>query len=84
MVNYYKDKPFIQVLPPEAIPQTSYVRGTNMCQLGAKIDQRTEQIVIMAAIDNLAKGASMQAIQNMNLMLGLEEEEGLKTLPLFP
>ncbi|CAD7771930.1 N-acetyl-gamma-glutamyl-phosphate reductase [Candidatus Methanoperedenaceae archaeon GB50] len=84
MTDYYKNKPFIEVLPPENVPKTIYVRGTNICQLGVKVDKKSSTIVIMAAIDNLAKGASTQAIQNMNLMLHFPEEMGLKTLPVFP
>jgi len=84
MATYYRDKPFVKVLPPPQVPQTIYVRGTNECHLGVKVDERTGRIIIMAAIDNLAKGASTQAVQNMNLMLGFPEETGLKTLPVFP
>ncbi len=84
MTDYYKNKPFIEVLPPENVPKTIFVRGTNICQLGVKVDKKSSTIVIMAAIDNLAKGASTQAIQNMNLMLHFPEEMGLKTLPVFP
>ncbi|MDL1970425.1 MAG: N-acetyl-gamma-glutamyl-phosphate reductase [Candidatus Desulfofervidaceae bacterium] len=84
MASFYKEKTFVKVLPPPTIPQTIYVRGTNECYLGVKVDERTGRIIIMAAIDNLAKGASTQAVQNMNLMLGFPEETGLKTFPVFP
>ncbi len=84
MTDYYRNKPFIELLPPETAPKTIYVRGTNICQLGVKVDKKSQSMVIMAAIDNLAKGASTQAIQNMNLMLALPEEMGLKTLSVFP
>ncbi len=81
---FYQNRVFIQVLPPPQIPQTIYVRGTNECHIGVKIDSRTGRIILMSAIDNLAKGASAQAVQNMNLMLGLPEETGLKALPVYP
>ncbi len=82
--DFYTKKIFVKVLPPPQVPQTIYVRGTNECHLGVKVDERTGRLIVMAAIDNLAKGASTQAVQNMNLMLGLSEETGLKNLPLFP
>ncbi|MDL1955730.1 MAG: N-acetyl-gamma-glutamyl-phosphate reductase [Candidatus Desulfofervidus auxilii] len=82
--NFYLERYFIKVLVPPNVPQTIYVRGTNECHLGVKVNERTKKIVIMAAIDNLGKGASGQAIQNMNIMLNLPEETGLKIPPLFP
>jgi len=84
MQNFYKERPFIKVLPPPEVPKTIHVRYTNECHLGVKVNEKTGQIVIMAAIDNLGKGASTQAIQNMNLMLDLSEEIGLRELPIFP
>ena len=59
-------------------PQTHYVLGSNYCDIGFQMDERTGRIIIVSAIDNLVKGASGQAVQNMNIMFGLKEEEGLK------
>lgn len=73
---FYQGAPFIRVLE-EGLPQTAWVRGTNRADLAAVLDPPTGQIVCTAAIDNLVKGAAGQAVQNMNLMLGLEEDLGL-------
>jgi len=81
---FYADAPFVRVLPPGRFPSTSFVSGSNYCDIGYKIDRRTHRIVGVSAIDNLVKGASGQAIQNMNLMLGLEETSGLHIVPLYP
>lgn len=83
MSEYYEEEAFIKVLLPPKIPQTLHVRGTNECHLEVKVDERTNHIIAMAAIDNLGKGASTQAVQNMNLMAGLPEATGLEHLPLF-
>lgn len=83
MSEYYEEEAFVKVLLPPQIPQTLHVRGTNECHLGVKVDERTNHIIAMAAIDNLGKGASTQAIQSMNLMAGLPEATGLEHLPLF-
>ena len=61
-----------------------YVRGSNCCDIGVKVDNRTGRVIVMAAIDNIAKGASGQAVQNMNLMNGFDETEGLMGTPFFP
>ncbi len=81
---FYKAKPFIRVLPAEAYPSTRHVRGTNYCDIGLKVDNRTGTVIVLSAIDNLVKGASGQAVQNMNLMMGLEEETGLRLPSLVP
>jgi len=73
----YKDEPFIQVLKPGNWPRTKEVTGTNNALISAHVDHRIGNIVIMTAIDNLMKGASGQAVQNMNLMCGFEETAGL-------
>lgn len=80
----YKKEPFVRVLPEGVLPKTKNVRGTNVCEIGAVYDPRTEQVVVVAAIDNLMKGAASQAVQNMNLMCGLDETTGLELLPLVP
>ena len=65
-------------------PETKWVEGSNFVDIGFKIDTRTDRIIMMGAIDNLVKGAAGQAVQNMNLMFGFEENEGLKLVPMFP
>ena len=82
--NFYKNEPFVRLCEPGAIPATQFVRGSNFCDLGFKSDSRTGRIVVLAAIDNLVKGAAGQAVQNMNLMCGLPETRGLLGVPLFP
>ena len=65
-------------------PETKWVEGSNYVDIGFKIDPRTNRIIMMGAIDNLVKGAAGQAVQNMNLMFGLPESEGLELVPMFP
>lgn len=83
-LSSYADSYFVRILGQDLQPATQYVRGSNFCDIGLKIDSRTNRIIITSAIDNLVKGASGQAIQNMNLMCGFKEETGLEHLPLFP
>lgn len=80
----YDDEPFVRLCPEGEFPQVKYVRGSNYCDIGVRVDPRTGRVVVISAIDNLVKGASGQAIQNMNLMLGQEETLGLLAPPLFP
>lgn len=75
--TWYADEPFVDVLPAGALPETRTVRGGNRCQIGLQVPQGRDVVVVMAAIDNLVKGASGQAVQNMNIMLGLPEDCGL-------
>ncbi|MEW6501700.1 MAG: N-acetyl-gamma-glutamyl-phosphate reductase [Thermodesulfobacteriota bacterium] len=82
--EYYKEEPFVRVLPPGALPATQYVRGSNYCDLAARFDKRTGRVIVLAAIDNLVKGAAGQAVQNMNLICGLPEGQGLEVVPFFP
>lgn len=82
--KYYKEETFIRVLGAGACPETKWVEGSNYVDIGFQIDPRTNRIVMMGAIDNLVKGAAGQAVQNMNIMFGLPEDEGLKLVPLFP
>lgn len=82
--EFYRDEPFVRVLPPGQLPNTRHVRGSNFCDIGVHADPRTNRAVVVTAIDNLVKGASGQAIQNMNLMLGFAETEGLKLAGMFP
>ncbi len=80
----YQGQPFIRLLDPGKLPETKQVSGTNFCDIGLHLDQRTKRLIVITAIDNLMKGASGQAIQNMNLMMGWEQEMGLKFLPVYP
>lgn len=80
----YGEEPFVRVLPAGQLPNIAQVRGSNFCDLGLAVDERTGRVIVVAAIDNLVKGAAGQALQNMNLMLGLPEQTGLLTPPLFP
>ncbi|RJX21182.1 MAG: N-acetyl-gamma-glutamyl-phosphate reductase [Ammonifex sp.] len=82
--DFYRDEFFIRVLPEGKFPQTKSVAGSNYVHLGAVADPRTGRAVIMVALDNLVKGASGQAVQNMNLMFGLAETTGLEFSGLFP
>mgnify|MGYP003385861976 FL=1 len=80
----YGDEPFVDVMPPGAHPQTRSVRGSNVCRISVVRPQDGEKVVVMSAIDNLVKGASGQAVQNMNIMFGLPETSGLEAPPLLP
>ncbi|TWH81417.1 N-acetyl-gamma-glutamyl-phosphate reductase [Sedimentibacter saalensis] len=82
--KYYKDEFFIRVLDRDVYPQTKWVSGSNFVDVNFKIDHRTNRIVVLGAMDNLVKGAAGQAVQNMNIMFGLEETSGLKHVPMFP
>ena len=80
----YREEPFVQVMPEGVYPGVKEVLGSNTCMIGLKVDERTGTVVVVSAIDNLTKGASGQAIQNMNLMCGLEETMGLPRVGLIP
>lgn len=82
--KYYKNEKFIRVLDKDIFPQTKWVEASNYVDVNFKIDKRTNRIIIMGAMDNLVKGAAGQAIQNMNLMFGINEETGLLQVPIFP
>ena len=82
--NHYQNEPFIRLLGEDSFPATQYVRGSNFCDISYKIDPMTSRIIVMSAIDNVVKGASGQAVQNMNLMMGFEETAGLGIVPIFP
>jgi len=81
--SFYADKPFVRICPRGKFPNTMYVRGTNYCDVGFQVAERTRRLVLISAIDNLVKGASGQAVQNMNIMVGLAETAGLDQVP-FP
>lgn len=80
----YADEPFVDVLPAGSHPQTRSVKGANLCRLAVHRPQGRDTLVILSVIDNLVKGASGQAVQNMNIMLGLDETSGLETVALMP
>lgn len=80
----YVDEPFLEVLPFGEAPSTRHIRGSNFCHVGVTGDRIAGRAIVVAALDNLTKGSSGQALQNANLMLGLEETEGLMMAPLFP
>ena len=82
--KYYSDEKFVRVLGEGVCPETKWVEGSNYVDIGFKLDPRTNRIVMMGAIDNLVKGAAGQAVQNMNLLFGFPESEGLELVPMFP
>lgn len=78
--EFYKDEYFIRVV--NDIPETRNVRGSNLCDIGLRVDKRTNRVIVISAIDNLVKGAAGQAVQNMNVMFGFREEMGIDILPM--
>lgn len=82
--KYYDSEKFVRVLEKGVCPETKWVEGSNYVDINFVIDQRTGRIVMMGALDNLVKGAAGQAVQNMNLLFGLPQEEGLELVPCFP
>ncbi|HEY2420643.1 MAG TPA: N-acetyl-gamma-glutamyl-phosphate reductase [Neobacillus sp.] len=82
--EFYKNKPFVRVRPEGNVPSTKEVLGSNYCDLGLHVDPRTNRLTIISVIDNLVKGASGQAIQNVNLMNGWDERTGLSDIPVYP
>ena len=82
--DFYRKEPFIRILPAGSFPQTKDVRGSNDCVIGFRFDSRVGRLVVITAIDNLVKGAAGQAVQNMNLMYGFPEDEGLRETALVP
>ncbi|MFH1857702.1 MAG: Asd/ArgC dimerization domain-containing protein [Candidatus Omnitrophota bacterium] len=75
--NFYRETPFVRILPEGVYPAIKDVLYTNFCDIGIKVDQERQVVIVIAVIDNLVKGAAGQAIQNMNLVLGLGETRGL-------
>ena len=82
--KYYKNEKFVRVLEKDICPETKWVEGSNYVDVNFKIDERTGRIVMMGALDNLVKGAAGQAVQNMTLLFGFDEAEGLNLVPMFP
>ncbi|HEY8343698.1 MAG TPA: N-acetyl-gamma-glutamyl-phosphate reductase [Bacillota bacterium] len=82
--DYYQGEPFVSILPEPWLPQTKAVIYTNNCHISLRVDPRTKQIIILSALDNMLKGAAGQAVQNMNLMCGLDETLGLNFTGIWP
>lgn len=82
--KYYRDEYFVRVLDKDVCPETRWVEGSNFVDVNFKIEPRTNRLIMMGALDNLVKGAAGQAVQNMNLIFGLDEKEGLMQPPMFP
>jgi N-acetyl-gamma-glutamyl-phosphate reductase len=80
----YRGEPFVRVLPKGKVPCTRDVKGANFCDIGVQVNEEDGRVVVVSVIDNLTKGASGQAVQNMNIMLGFPETMGLDVVPLFP
>jgi N-acetyl-gamma-glutamylphosphate reductase len=83
-LDRYSAESFVRILPKGQLPNISQVTGSNFCDIGLAVDDRTGRVIAVAVIDNLVKGAAGQALQNMNLMLGLPEQTGLMVAPGFP
>lgn len=81
--RFYGHEPFVKLLPKGILPQTRFVKGTNFVHLNAVLDERTKRLIIIAALDNLIKGAAGQAVQNMNLLFGFDESAGLNAVSLL-
>jgi N-acetyl-gamma-glutamyl-phosphate reductase len=82
--EFYAEEKFVRICPVGIYPNISSVCGSNYCDIGLAVDPRTKRVIIMAAIDNLIKGAAGQAVQNMNIICGFKESTGLQTAPLYP
>ncbi|MBR5337088.1 MAG: N-acetyl-gamma-glutamyl-phosphate reductase [Lachnospiraceae bacterium] len=82
--KYYDNEFFVRVLDMDVCPQTKWVEGSNFVDVNFKVDERTGRVIMMGALDNVVKGAAGQAVQNMNIMFGLPESEGLSAAPMFP
>jgi N-acetyl-gamma-glutamyl-phosphate reductase len=82
LTTFYSGRPFVRICRDSRLPDTRNVRGTNYCDIGFRIDERNQRLILISAIDNLVKGAAGQAVQSMNIMLGLDETAGLKGIPL--
>ena len=82
--KYYENEKYVRVLDKDICPETKWVEGSNYMDVNFKIDNRTNRVVIMGALDNIVKGAAGQAVQNMNIMFGCRESEGLDLIPMYP
>jgi N-acetyl-gamma-glutamyl-phosphate reductase len=82
--QFYEQHPFVRIRPVGTVPATKEVSGSNFCDIGLHVDQRTGRLTIVSVIDNLVKGAAGQAIQNANLMNGWDVRTGLDSIPMYP
>ena len=82
--NYYENEPFVDVMPAGSHPETRSVKGSNMCRIALSRPNNGNTVIILSVIDNLLKGAAGQAIQNMNIMFGLSESQGLESIAILP
>lgn len=80
----YKNEYFVRFLEDGVCPETKWVEGSNFVDVNVKVDERTGRVIMMGAMDNITKGAAGQAVQNMNIMFGLDETEGLRLVPMVP
>ena len=80
----YGDEHFIRLSEPGTLPETKWVKGSNFVDIGFKIDKRTNRVIAISSLDNLVKGAAGQALQNLNIMFGLDEKTGLDLVAPFP
>jgi N-acetyl-gamma-glutamyl-phosphate reductase len=83
-LDYYRDSEFVRILNEGNLPETRWVKGSNYCDIGLKLDKRTNTLIAIGAIDNLMKGAAGQGVQNMNILFGFNENAGLSDIPIFP
>jgi N-acetyl-gamma-glutamyl-phosphate reductase len=81
---FYRNAPWVRVLPSGTFPQTKWAAGTNLCYIGVEVDPRTDRVIVLSAIDNLMKGQAGQAIQCVNIMMGWDETLGLPQLAFYP
>ncbi|MEG2419877.1 MAG: Asd/ArgC dimerization domain-containing protein, partial [Eubacterium sp.] len=82
--DFYSEESFVRIYDEGELPETRWVKGSNYCDIGLTVDQRTHRVIVVGAIDNLMKGAAGQAVQNMNVLFGLPEEMGIDFIPDFP
>ena len=84
LAERYRDEPFVRVVPEGVSPATRHVRGSNYCLIGVFPDRLPGRAIVLSVLDNLVKGASGQAVQNMNVMFGFDETTALRQQPMFP
>ena len=82
--DFYSGTPFVEVMSGDTLPDTAFVKGTNRCMIAVRENPATGHLILLSVIDNLAKGASSQAVQNMNKMMGWPQDKGLKVPVIFP
>lgn len=83
-LKHYRGEPFVRICPTDVLPSTKDVSGSNFCDIAWRFDGKSRRVVVVSAIDNLVKGASGSAVQCFNLMMGFPEDEGLRSVPVFP